>query len=773
MTPQTIQIQELIRQIDEALRKSIPRFPWLQSSEADQQRQVLQQTRSYLVVLQQQAREAEDRPLTGSAATGEMAGHSVETAQQVLQAVLQEMNYLRTNMLQPLRSDIDALQQRRSALAQEVQQLEAARQQSLPAANQQFVSEFLQSSMQQLQENLTGQVANMLASLSAQTPADQSLLGDGDALSPAQRLQHMQRLQAQSDQLMMRLDSAIRIIFESMHANINSYEDSLEQGLNRMHTLGQQGEAMFSALVNRLAEHLGRETSTYLQSSLQSDVSGFLETNSPSVDTEIDQLLIELNGLEPTHQAPNLDQLDLSLEPLDFSTDPATVNFYDDEEITLLQHDLDFINEDVTRFQESSELLPSRSTTPTDVETEDLSSAMDLLNQLNNSGAEWATGTGNESTDANDFEATDELYQSLFGDEAEAEDLEAQPPITEFFAPIANTAPDTAPDTATETPIANTSTEISTETATETSEISDLFFSGMGDPADDPQAEATTPPEFSDAELSQSVEIFLLKAPDPEPTASSSRYPQGVAPTDPQEIAANPEATPPETIASLSDLISDPLTVPLQTDEQFEENTYEPARSEESLLIDSARPPAMIDLDALPDDARQLLEADLSSLESSNSVLVPQVSPVEVQQDMTLFDDFDTQHSPTLSQVFADPAVLPASSTELDLDDFDSSTADPPVSEAGLSLENVPPESISASTPETSMPQDHPSTLIAHGAFSPEDTGEFNAFSFDGLGDELFEQSPEPNFPTPNFPAPDADARSLESEDLLKKKIAP
>ena len=162
MTPQTVQIQELIRQIDEALRKSIPRFPWLQSAEADQQRQVLQQTRSYLVVLQQQAREAENRPLTGSA-PGAMTGQSVETAQQVLQAVLQEMNYLRTNMLQPLRLDIDALQQRRSALAQEVQQLEAQRQQSLPAANPQFVSEFLQSSMQQLQENLTGQVANMLA----------------------------------------------------------------------------------------------------------------------------------------------------------------------------------------------------------------------------------------------------------------------------------------------------------------------------------------------------------------------------------------------------------------------------------------------------------------------------------------------------------------------------------------------------------------------------------------------------------------------------------
>ena len=139
----------------------------------------------------------------------------------------------------------------------------------------------------------------------------------------------MQRLQAQSDQLMMRLDSAIRIIFESMHANVNSYEDSLEQGLNRMHTLGQQGEAMFSALVNRLAEHLGRETSTYLQSSLQVEAPS-LGTSSPA-KTEIDQLLGELNGLNPADPAPDLDPLDLSLEPLDFSADIAPIDLHDDE----------------------------------------------------------------------------------------------------------------------------------------------------------------------------------------------------------------------------------------------------------------------------------------------------------------------------------------------------------------------------------------------------------------------------------------------------------
>ena len=418
--------------------------------------------------------------------------------------------------------------------------------------------------------------------------------------------------------------------------------------------------------------------------------------------------------------------------------------------ITLLQNDLndlvDTPDGDVTLFQEI-ELLSSVSATPTRAETEDLSSAMDLLNQLNGRGSGETQGAGNEPTEVNSLEADDELYQSLFGRvEPDIEDgaVEAvESPAAEFVPP----GIETAAETGTEIPIA------------EIAEISDLFFSGMGDPAEETEAEAAIPPKFSEAELSQSVEIFLLKVPDPEPTAIA---------TPPQQEVAPSEATPPETIASLSDLIPDPASAS-QIDEPFEENTYEPARSEESLLVDAARPPAMLDLDALPDDARQLLESDLSRLEFSDSVFdLSEVSPIQVQEDMTLFDDSEPEHSASLLPT-AEPDVLPALSTGLDLKDFDFSTSDPSVSDpstsdAGLSLENfAPPHPSPASIPETSMPQDHSSTPITRESSLTEDTGEFNAFSFDGLDDELFEPSSEPS----------PGGRSLESadlEDLFKKK---
>lgn len=734
MSPQTVQISELLRQIDEALRKSAPRFPWLQSAEASLQRQVLQQTRGYLLMLQQQARELEDRPLTHTQeeqSPAQSAGRSAETAQQVLQAVLQEMNYLRSNMLQPLRADVDALQQRRDALTQEVRQLEAQRQQALPAGGANYltgssgvnphVSELLQHSMQQLQENLAGQVAHMMEGM---VLPDQPLLGSGDSLTPAQRLQQMQRLQSQSDHLMMRLDSAIRIIFESMQANLKSYEDSLEQGLNRMHTLGQQGEAMFSALVSRLAEHLGRETSTYLQSSLQSDAphSGFLQEGVPPTPNEIDQLLGELNALSdesseldespdrlsdlssnpPDHPSQNLPSNDLfaaaSRPWVDFSQDDFS---RDDEDITLFQSDLDFIDEDITVFQEEEELFgpfdlaaahPEAANSKGLIEDEnldeDLTSAIDLLggNQSDESEPEPEAIVDN-----------DEFYQSLFGQPVEesgsehvvensledAPDSVPENPPENLLEDAPENLTENSPENMPENNLGNPSEE--SPVLSNISDISDLFFSGMGDPADDePEPSLSEPaPELASDGLAQSVEAFLLKSPEPEP----------------EEPAV-------DTIATLSDLLgSEPPAEVDTVAEVREENSYEAARPEENLLAGGETAPALIDPEMLSQDTRQLLESDLLSLEKLDFP-EPLVKPADVQADMTLFDD----------------------------DGFDSTIS------STFQVNNTMPQE-SLSTANTSP--------LAEGN---------NAFSFEGLDDELFEPSPQEELP------------QLDPEALLKKK---
>ncbi|RMF62455.1 MAG: hypothetical protein D6742_20095, partial [Cyanobacteria bacterium J069] len=314
MTYQPAQLQDLIRAIDEVLGKSSPRLPWVMSGEADQQRRVLEETRRYLSRMEQQgggnagSALAHD-PMNQGYAVPIAPTSPAESAQQVLQAMLQEMSYLRTTVMQPLRNDLEVLYRQRDRLLQEIHELESQRQQSLltdaappaaatlPAADQQrLISEFLQTLMGRLQSDLTGQVAQMLTEIETQTLRDSQsdpygnrpaasqdslesppsysstetpLAAAAPTLTPAERLQQIQRIQSQSDQLLLKLDSSLRVIFESLQSNIETYQESLSLGLDKMNTLGQQGESIFAAMVNRLAEQLSREASHYLQASIQ------------------------------------------------------------------------------------------------------------------------------------------------------------------------------------------------------------------------------------------------------------------------------------------------------------------------------------------------------------------------------------------------------------------------------------------------------------------------------------------------------------------------
>lgn len=299
MTSQKDQIQALITEIDGALRKASPRLPWVVSGDATQQRRILERVRNYLLALQQQAADPSELARTqqqllahdiqyqppassaGDAAVPARAGLTGgEDAQQVLQAMVQEMNLLRSGLMQTLQTDLEILRQQRDNLARDIQQLESQRQNYSLAQQQlnqqQLINDFLQSLMGRVQESLAQQVSQSLANLEQQSlrygVTDLAMEGrEGETLplQPAQRLEQLRSLQVQSDQLLVSLDSTISVVFEAIQRNLQTYQDSLSQGLDRMHGLGQQGEVMFTALINHLAQRLGQEASSYFQASLQ------------------------------------------------------------------------------------------------------------------------------------------------------------------------------------------------------------------------------------------------------------------------------------------------------------------------------------------------------------------------------------------------------------------------------------------------------------------------------------------------------------------------
>ncbi|MGB3491663.1 MAG: hypothetical protein WBA57_02965 [Elainellaceae cyanobacterium] len=382
MTSPKTQIQALIHKIDEVLGASNTTQSSTELSEDVPQQQVLEQARNYLASLQGSSSASSERPRLDiaqqewwrdrppaaqmqAAPPAEMGygASPAESAQQVLQAIVQEMNYLRVNMMQPMREELMGLYQQRQFLTADIQRLEQQRHQLLLSQQQinqqQVINDFMQSLMGRLQDQLATQIAQSVENLQFQatqsagllqnnTPIPQINPGEtvGEPLTPGQRLQQMQSLQAKSDEMLTKLDSTLRVVFESLQGNVDSYQDSLGEGLKKMHGLGQQGEAMFAALVNRLAEQLGRGASQYIQSSIKTEweLPGLQSVenagNQPSLqsaqydrmaaipdklpEAQIDSLLnaVEFEDGAPPHSSTDPSFLDPVLD--DFQSDTAT-----------------------------------------------------------------------------------------------------------------------------------------------------------------------------------------------------------------------------------------------------------------------------------------------------------------------------------------------------------------------------------------------------------------------------------------------------------------
>jgi hypothetical protein len=205
VTAQKDQIQLLIAEIDQALRLPTPKFPWQANAQTDQFRQILQQVRQKLQTLA-----SAPPPVSPS------------EAQDVMQSVVQEMQQLRGDLVRPLHMEVSALTQQRNQLIREIRQLEAHKQTYL----------------------------NERAIAPTETGAS---------------VEQLQQVRSHTDEMLGSMDTTLRVVFESLQRDITSYQDSLTQGLENLHTLGRQSEAVFSGLVSRLAEQLGRDASTYLR----------------------------------------------------------------------------------------------------------------------------------------------------------------------------------------------------------------------------------------------------------------------------------------------------------------------------------------------------------------------------------------------------------------------------------------------------------------------------------------------------------------------------
>lgn len=331
MNSQKYKIQALIAEIDEVLSKPAPRLPWTGSIDTVHQRQLLERVRAYLVSPDSKLA-ARDRPAIPNVRPVPVPVPKVpmpparpSAAEQIVLAVTGEISHLRSSLTLPLQEDIEALRQEQQALIQEIKQLESKRQQQQSLAQQQanqqqIISEFLQVLRTRLEETLERDFSQLLGSLEHQLlpssaaqseqPAVEVTLNSQTSsehplLTPAQRVQQMEEFQARADSLLMRLDSTMGIVFEALHANLESYQASLGQGIENMHGLSQQSEAMFAALVNHLAAQLGTAASSYVQPTI--DFTNLESAGGTAVDrSATDDRTLSNTAIEPSVPQPNL-----------------------------------------------------------------------------------------------------------------------------------------------------------------------------------------------------------------------------------------------------------------------------------------------------------------------------------------------------------------------------------------------------------------------------------------------------------------------------------
>ncbi|MBD1904346.1 EamA family transporter [Funiculus sociatus GB2-A5] len=183
-------------------------------------------------------------------------------AENLLRAMIQELENLQQNLIVQLNQDVERLQAEKSRLIAEIDNLQTQRQQ-LPSSLQDPPSQEQGAQQQYLVSQLTQALAEHLQEILMQRLSQQSgssyrpLSGSaGDNLSPSPN-----EYNESANRILASLDTTLRTTFKTLQQDISSYQSSFSQQLSRMHSLEQQGEAILEALVNRLNDQLKLQAS--------------------------------------------------------------------------------------------------------------------------------------------------------------------------------------------------------------------------------------------------------------------------------------------------------------------------------------------------------------------------------------------------------------------------------------------------------------------------------------------------------------------------------
>ncbi|MEW6494593.1 MAG: hypothetical protein AB1589_19050 [Cyanobacteriota bacterium] len=414
-------IQSLIADIDSILLKADARLPWSKPGEVARERLVLERVRSYLISQYQNLMAASNElPIPTLPAQQEVVS-------QLVQAVSQEMSALRANLMMSLQAEVETLHQQRESLVKEIQQLEQKKQQinSLrqpDTLDQQMLSEFAQRLMNRCTESLTQNLYQILANFSTgalhtaaspnaiaqRTPSSEPFTLPssnqgrfGEMISPQETSEQLRKLQEHSDRMLLTLEASQRAIWDALQRDLQAYQESMSKGLEQMHSLGMEGELLFTSLIHRLRQQVEQET-PIVSSSLQLPDS-LIQTTQADLSPTAPAPWLPSDALTPAPESTSSPPLSFSQQPESLAshlTEPESAKgdaihpiFTDESEAIPNDEASSSSTANPTPIQEAN------TTTPSPSEASQTSFEDSFLANLNSE--EWEVVEGLDSEDLN------------------------------------------------------------------------------------------------------------------------------------------------------------------------------------------------------------------------------------------------------------------------------------------------------------------------------------------------------------------------------------
>ncbi|MEA5576937.1 hypothetical protein [Anabaena sp. UHCC 0451] len=447
MTFRADEINKLIADIDNLLANSGNRLSKILSGQGQEEREVLQRVRDFLVTLNESetpeenpADQSQTPPLSSLLARyveqehNQAAPYSYQSPQEQVNFTAEQLKGEISVLLQPLQAELSGLLQERASLVQEIRQLEQKRLQNYSLTQQlanqeQIITEFLQVLTSRLVPNLIPYLTRNASNSPSLTTGEHNQEAGDSAIQPvlqsAQGVERLANLARDLDQRLLSLDGTVNVVFRALESNINTYYQSFSQALARMHSQGMQGEQLMANFLQNLHQHLQQQSPD--AELFTFDVKTATEQSvSPSVEELIPDIAVD------TQETSTLENLDTVLSELtadesqpgiveelipDIAVDTQETSTLEDldtvlSELTAGESSVSVINPFTTADESQSEIVEELIPEDSIVEGLDI-----VLSQLTTS--EPSTLVSDTFSISDEFppesvDEVDQLYASLF-----------------------------------------------------------------------------------------------------------------------------------------------------------------------------------------------------------------------------------------------------------------------------------------------------------------------------------------------------------------------